>query len=259
MNMRRLAHLIYIGFQLAKMHITSYVASIVSSVLWFSIMFIPTVLFSGLGVQALLALAPGVYAMAVAMSAMWVSTEFLRWNVYHGLTDLFRECGLNVFHYLLSNSIVDVIFTGFASYFLSIAIASAYLKISITAALPQNPIYIALATLLAIPVYLLMGALIGYLMTSTNISGVWVNIIQILTTFGTVVPPKIFPNPWIALANPATIVAELFRAGYGINNLPLTQLLTLTPLFTAIFIVVSSWIGLLCERRIARYGMEYRY
>lgn len=257
--MRRVSHLIYIGFQLAKMHVTSYAASIVSSVLWFTLMFVPTILFSGLREQALFLLAPGGYAMGIAMSAMWVATEFLRWNVYHGLTDLFRECGLNVFHYLLSNSIVDVIFTGFIIYSLSMVMASAYLGISIATILPARPVYIALATLLAVPVYLLVGALIGLLMASTNIGGVWVNIIQILATFGTVVPPKIFPSPWIALANPATIVAELFRAGYGTNTLPLPHLLIMTPLLIIVYTIASMWIGLLCEKRIARYGMEYRY
>lgn len=259
LNMRRILHVLYIGFVLSRMHITSYIASIASSVLWFTIMFVPTVIFSGHPLEALSLLLPGVYALAIASAAMWTSTEFLRWNVYHGLTDLYRENGLTVFHYLLSNSIVDSILFGVSTYILSAYIVSSYLGIEIFAALPKNYLYLFIAIALAIPTYLLVGSIIGYLMASTSISGSWVNIIQMIIAFGTIVPPKAFPNAWILLANPPTIVAEILRIGYNSNAIPSGILIVIGIIMIFLYTALGYIIGVLCDRRIARHGLEYRF
>jgi ABC-2 type transport system permease protein len=259
MSIRKAIHIIFVGFQLAKMHVTGYIASIISSVLWFTLMFIPTVLLSGLGGQALLMLAPGVFAMSMAMSSMWSATEFLRWYVNQGLTDLFRECGLNVFHYLFSGVLVDTAIAGMAGYLLSAVVASAYLGIDPRIFLQANPLYIALALIAAIPVYLAIGSLVGYILTATRISTAWISLLQTLTSIGTVIPPKVFPDPRIALVNPATIVAELFRAAYGTNIIPLNSLLLLTPPYVIALTLIGYWLGMLSEKRIARHGLEYRY
>jgi ABC-2 type transport system permease protein len=257
--MRRILHLLYIGIQLAKANAISYVAYIVSTVLWLVIILVPATLFSNLKEQALLTIVPGVYAMFVETCALWTSTEFLRWLVYTGLPDLFRECGLSIYHYLLSYSLVDAILASLASHFLSMVIASAYLGIDIGIAIPKDMLCIVLAIALAIPVYMLIGTLMGYLLVSTSISSVWSHVINILMFFGTVIPLNVLPNPWLALVNPATIVAELFRAGYGTSALPLPYLFILTPTLIAVFTAFAKLIGQLCEKRIAKFGLEYRY
>lgn len=256
--MRRILHVLYIGFVLSRMHIAGYIASIVNSILWFIVMFVPTVIFSGYPLEALSVLLPGIYALTVASSAMWTSTEFLRWNVYQGLTDMYRENGLTVFHYLLSNSVVDSVVIGTSTYILSAYIIASYLGLGIEAALPKNYLYLFLAIALSIPTYLLVGSIIGYLMASTSISGSWVNIIQMIIALGTIVPPKTFPNAWILLANPPAIVAEILRIGYNTNTLPPDILVAIGVAMIFVYTALGYFIGVLCDKRIARHGLEYR-
>lgn len=259
MKLRRMLHVLYIGFVLSRMHIAGYIASIVNSILWFIVMFVPTVIFSGYPLEALSVLLPGIYALTVASSAMWTSTEFLRWNVYQGLTDMYRENGLTVFHYLLSNSVVDSVVLGTSTYLLSAYIIASYLGLGIDAALPKNYLYLFLAIALSIPTYLLVGSIIGYLMASTSISGSWVNIIQMVIALGTIVPPKTFPNAWLLLANPPTIVAEILRIGYNSNTLPSNTLIIIGMAMIFVYTALGYFIGVLCDKRIARYGLEYRF
>ncbi len=259
MNLKKTLHVIYVGFVLSKMHITAYVAAIINTILWFTIIFVPATVFSEDPKMAVSMFLPGVYALTVASAAMWTATEFLRWNVYHGLTDLYRENGLTVFHYLISYSIVDSIFFGVATYFASTYIIASYTGLSFFNALPANPQYLLLAIVVAIPMYLLMGSLIGYLMASTSVSGAWINIIQMIVAFGTIVPPKTIPSGWLILLNPSTYVAEILRIGYNTNTVSSNALVVSIPIAIALFTLLGYWIGFLCDKRIARYGLEYRY
>ena len=165
--LRRTLYLFYIGTYLARMHIVSYIASIINSLLWFLVIFGPTLMFSPDPVRALRTFLPGTLAFTAASVGMWVSTEFLRWYVYHGLTDMFRECGLNVFHYLVLGVHIDVLIHVVLSYFLIAAVASFYVVSDVSLILPSNTLLFIIAVILAIATYILCGALLALLYTIT--------------------------------------------------------------------------------------------
>lgn len=252
----RITKLLYIGINLAKLHISSYITSLINGVLWFTLIFVPTIFLTG-RIESLFLLLPGVFALIVSSSGMWTATEFLRWYVDQGLTDMFRENGLNVFHYMVSGVFIDTIFS-FLSYILTAIVASYYLSINILLIIPHQPIYMFIAILYSISIYLFYGALIGYVYTVTRISGVWTNIIQIMIAIGTIIPPTIFPNPWISIVNPATIASELLRASYGYNILGIELLLAITPIAFLLNVATSYIVCMLGDRYTARYGIEYR-
>ncbi len=252
----RIIRLFYIGINLAKLHITSYIASLINGVLWFILIFIPTIFLTG-RVESLFLLLPGVFALTISSSGMWTATEFLRWYVDQGLTDMFRENGLNILHYMVSGVFIDILFS-FLGYILTTIVAIYYLSIDILLIIPHQPIYMLISMLYSASVYLFYGALIGYIYTVTRISGVWTNIIQIMIAIGTIIPPNVFPNSWISIANPASIASELLRASYGYNTLRIELLLAITPITFILNIIISYIICRLSDRYIARYGIEYR-
>ncbi len=257
--MKSFFRLLYVGTILARLHIVSYLTSIINGVLWLVLVLVPSIVLTGRTVEALLTFLPGVFALIAASSGMWTATEFLRFYVYQGLTDMFRECGLTVFHYLVCGIHIDVLLIGLATYLLASTVSCLYLGVDLSILVPGDPIAIAIAFVTAIASYMLCGSLIAYLYTVTRIGGVWTNLIQMLLVIGTIIPPSVLPSPWIALINPATIVAELLRASYGTNILPKNTLFILSLPLTAIYIVLSYVVSKACERRIARYGVEYRY
>lgn len=256
---KRIIHLVYIGFTLARLHIVSYIALIISSALWFTLIFVPTLLFSGQPEYSLRLLMPGVFALSIASASMWSSTEFLRWYVHQGLTDVYRENGLSVFHYLLSGVLVDIVVIGLISYFLSAFIAIIYTGLPLLIIIPGKPLFLVLALIVAIPVYLLLGSIIAYLLTVTNISGSWIGLLQMLVILGTIISPKTIPQPVFAFINPATIVAESLRVCYGTNYFSENILLILIPILIVIYTVLGYLFGSLSNKYIARHGLEYRY
>jgi len=257
-GLRRFTHLLYIGTNLARMHVSSYVASTINTVLWFSIVFVPTTLFSPNPLKALHVFLPGTIGFTAAATGMWVATEFLRWYVHEGLTDMFRECGLNVFHYLVCGFHIDLITLTLVSYLAVTSLATTYLGVPITHVLPTNPLLFALAFILAVPAYLLCGALIAYLYTVTPVGGAWTNLIQMVLIVGTIVPPKVLPNPELALINPAVLASELARASYGANFIPVNTLLVLATPLALTYLALAYIISKYCDKYIAKYGIRFR-
>ena len=257
-SLRRFIHLLYIGTSLARMHLTSYVASVINTVLWFAIIFVPATYFSPNPLRAIHVFLPGTIGFTAAATGMWVATEFLRWYVHQGLTDMFRECGLNVFHYLVCGVHIDLLAHTVISYFAATLFTLAYLHASPAQVLPQNPYLFILAVLTAVPAYLLCGSLIAYLYTVTPLGGVWTNIIQMVVTIGTIVPPTVLPKPELALINPAALAAELARASYEANFIPINTLLTLVVPLTLTYLILSYVIATYCDKYIAKYGLRYR-
>jgi len=258
MNGRRLLHLIYVGTYMARMHIPSYAVAFVNNIMWFLVVYIPLVLYSPDPLTALYVFMPGVFGMGIASSSMWTSTEFLRWYLYQGLTDMFRECGLGVLHYLLSAIHIDVLIFGVFTY-LSMAFATAFFTgLSPYLMVPHNAFYFALAIAVALPTYLLCGSLVGYLYTVTPIGGVWTNIIQMGIMVGTVVPPTVAPDPRLLLLNPATIVAELVRASYSANTLDINTIIIVSIAVIPLYTVLAYLVSRSCEKYIAVHGLKYR-
>lgn len=257
-NLKKIAYLLYIGTQLARMHAVSYIASFLNSILWFLVLYIPVTVLSPNQILAIKTFLPGVFGMTIASLSMWTATEFLRWYVYHGLTDMFRECGFSVLHYLISAVHIDVILFATSTYFASAIAATLVVGLDPFIMFPHSVAYFIIALIVAIPTYLLYGSLIGYLFTSTSIGGVWTNIFQMIITFGTIVPPSIAPDPRILLMNPATIVAEFVRAAYGTNIIDVNTLTLLTPIVILLYSLTAYLISNKCEKYIAKYGLKYR-
>lgn len=258
MDIKKVAYLLYIGTQLARMHAISYITSFLNSVLWFLVLYIPVTVLSPNQVLAIKTFLPGVFGMTIASLSMWTATEFLRWYVYHGLTDMFRECGFSIIHYLVSALHIDVILFATSTYFASTIAAALAIGLDLSIMLPHSVAYFMMALIVAIPTYLLYGSLIGYLFTSTSIGGVWTSIFQMIITFGTIVPPSVAPDPRMLLINPATIVAELVRASYGTNVIDTNTLTLLTPITIVLYSLSAYLISNKCEKYIAKYGLKYR-
>ncbi len=257
-SLRRTLHLFIIGAMLARMHFVSYIMAIVNSVLWLLIIFVPAVLLTGKPVDAFRTFIPGVLALSVGGVGMWAATEFLRWYVYEGLTDLFRENGLGVVHYLLAGAPIEALTHGVPTFLLAGIGVCAYLKLPLDVIVPTNPLALVAAVLASIPVYMVCGSIIAYFYTTTRISDAWTNLIQMLLALGTIVPPSIGGPPELYLANPATLVAELARAAYNANIIPSWELVVLTPVLSIVWLIVALLVGRLCDTYIARHGIEYR-
>jgi len=255
----KLLRLLYIGLNLSRMHLVSYVVNGLSAALWLLVIFVPTVVLTGHPLHAFRIFLPGVFAMSAGAIGMWIATEFTRWSVYQGLTDMFRECGLGVLHYLVSCVIVDCVAMSVVTYFITACGVAAYISGSLSIVLPQNPLLFVYAVALSIPPYLLCGAATSLLYVKTRISGAWTNLFQMALALGTVVPPKAFGVPWIALVNPATVVAEVMRCAYGAPTMPPSILLPLTPLIAGIEIGLAVLLAQRADREIAVRGIEFRF
>jgi len=258
-SVTRLARLLYIGLNLSRMHLVSYVVNGLSAALWLLVVFVPTVVLTGHPLHAFRVFLPGVFAMSVGAIGMWIATEFTRWSVYQGLTDMFRECGLGVLHYLVSCVIVDCVAMSVATYFITACGVAAYISSSLSIVLPQNPLLFLYAVALSVAPYLLCGAATALLYVRTRISGAWTNLFQMALALGTVVPPKAFGIPWLALVNPATVVAEVMRCAYGAPSIPPSILLPLAPIIAGIEIALAIALAERADREIALRGIEFRF
>lgn len=255
----RVLKLIYLGTVHARMHLTSYVASLVGSALWFVFVFAPVLVLSGDAVSAYTTFLPGLLALLSCGVAVSTAVEFLRWFVNQGLTDMFRENGLNVFSYLLSSVHVDVLAFSPLSYLLIGYTSSYYVGLDPLVIMPPRPYYFLAALMMLVPTYLLVGSLVAYLYTVTRISSAWTLLLQLALMLGTVVPPTLPPDPLVYLANPATIASELARAAYYSNVIDDGLLAVLSIVVAPAYLVVAHLLGRKSDKRISRHGLEYRY
>lgn len=257
-SLTKVLKLMYFGTLHVKMHLTSYIASVVSSSLWFIFMFVPVIALSGDVVKAYVTFLPGLLALLSCGVAISSAVEFLRWFVNQGLTDMFRENGLNTFSYLLSSVHVDVPLFGLLSYMLVGYVTSYYIGLDPQIIIPLRPNYFIAALIVLAPTYLLTGSLVAYLYTITRISSAWMLLLQLALALGTVVPPSP-PNYLIYLLNPATIVSELTRAAYYSNIIDENLLIALMVLMTPLYLVLAYLLGRESDKYISKYGLEYRY
>jgi len=251
--------LMYIGTYIARIHLSSYIAWLVNSVLWFIFIFTPVMMLSEDVVKAFQTFVPGLLVMSCGGVAISATVEFLRWNVNQGITDTFRENGLNVFAYLLTGVHIDVIVHGLLSYTLLALGLSNYLNIGLPEVLPKNPVLFTIAIIALIPTYLLIGSITAYVYTVSRVSSAWMLIVQMLIAVGTVIPPNILTSSYLFLVNPLTIVAELARASYGQNVFELDTLLQLSIIALPLYVVVAYFISIKSDKYISRRGLEYRF
>ncbi len=255
----RILKILYFGTYLIKIHLTSYIASIINGALWFILILVPAMTFSEDVSKAFTIFLPGVLVLMSCGVAVAAAIEFLRWYVNQGLTDMFRECGLNVFSYLLSGVHIDTFIFGLLSYMLIGAASSYYVGLKPSAIIPLRPLYFMASLLTIIPAYLLIGSMTAYIYTVTRISSAWMLLAQMILTIGTLVPPSTSVNPLIYLINPATLASELARAAYGSNVVDESILIVLALPLSVIYIIIAYLLGVRSDRYISRYGLEYRY
>ncbi|MEM4946918.1 MAG: hypothetical protein QXH05_02050, partial [Thermosphaera sp.] len=174
--MRRLdryLRLLYVGAILVKLHLTSYLSLIVNVIFWSILLIIPTSMFSPDFSNSLKTFIPGLVAMSIASMGLWTGTEFLRWMVHDGLTDMFRENGLGVYHYIVSTLPIDVILLGIIPLLLLGVISSWFFEIDYLWILTGDMLPLLMGVLSLMIVELFYGSLSGYLYTKTRLSSSW--------------------------------------------------------------------------------------
>jgi len=254
----RYLRLLYVGGVLARLHLTSYISWIINGVFWSIILIIPASYLSPDPLITLKLLVPGIVGMSLASTGLWTGTEFLRWMVHDGLTDMFRENGLGVYHYIVCTLPVDLMLTGLASLALLGLVSSGFYSINPAWWLEGNPLLITLGLSTLMVVELFYGALAGYLYTRTRLSGSWTGLLQIVVTVGTIIPASTYPLPYIAFLNPASLSAELLRASYGISGFEPAFLVLLTGILTPTYLYIGWILSKKSDELIARHGLEYR-
>jgi ABC-2 type transport system permease protein len=254
----RYLRLLYVGGVLARLHLTSYLAWIINGVFWSIILIIPASYLSPNPVITLKLLVPGIIGMSLASTGLWTGTEFLRWMVHDGLTDMFRENGMGVFHYIVCTLPVDLLLSGVVSLALLGLVSSGFYGIDPVWWLRGDPLLMTLGLFTLMVVELFYGNLAGYLYTKTRLSSSWTGILQIGVTVGTVIPASAYPLPYLAFLNPASLSAELLRASYGVSGFLSRPLMLLTSVLTPTYLLVGWVLSKKCDELIARYGLEYR-
>ncbi|MEM4537956.1 MAG: hypothetical protein QXP68_04335 [Thermosphaera sp.] len=260
--MRRLdryLRLLYVGAILVKLHLTSYLSLIVNVIFWSILLIIPTSMFSPDFSISLKTFIPGLVAMSIASMGLWTGTEFLRWMVHDGLTDMFRENGLGVYHYIVSTLPIDVILLGIIPLLLLGVISSWFFEIDYLWILTGDMLPLLMGVLSLMIVELFYGSLSGYLYTKTRLSSSWTGLLQIMVTIGTVIPSKAYPNPYLAFVNPASLSAELLRASYGVSCIESSHLVFITLPFIFFYTYLSKLFSKWADELMAKYGVEYRF
>jgi len=249
--------LTYIGFALARQHITSYVTSLLGSVFWFILLMIPSAMYSGNPEALVVLYLPSYLAMAICMVSISSSVEFLRWYVYDGLTDMYREAGLGVYHYVLSGFVVDASFA-FTSFAILASIAGQYAGLSPMWFLRLNPVFIPLVILASLSTEVFFGGLTSVIYTNTRLGGGFHGFLQMAVAISTYTPLWLLPNPFIGFVNPAILLAEVMRAGYGYSTIPGDLLLIISPGLIALYFLVGFALFKAADKTIAKYGLEFR-
>lgn len=258
-SLNRHMRLLYLGIVLVRLHLTSYLSLIVNVVFWSILLIIPASMFSPDPYTSLRTFVPGLVAMSIASMGLWTGTEFLRWMVHEGLTDMFRENGLGVYHYILSTLPVDIVLLGVIPLLLLGVISSWFFRIDCLWIVKGNILPLILGVLSLMIVELFYGSLSGYLYTKTRLSSSWTGLLQILVTIGTVMPSNVYPNPYLAFLNPASLSAELLRASYGVSSIDVLHLVFATMPLILLYLYLSMHLSKSADKLIAKYGIEYRF
>lgn len=249
--------LTYVGLAMARQHITSYVASLVGTVFWFLLIMIPSALYSGDPRSLLVLYLPSYFAMALAMASTSDSVEFLRWYVYDGLTDVFREAGLGVYHYVVSCFVVDVLFV-FASFAVLASVTGHYAGLDACWFLGLNPAFIPLVVLASLATQVFFGGLTSVIYTNTRFGGGFHGFLQMVVAASTYIPLWRLPNPLLGLVNPTLVLAEVLRASYGYSSITSSLLVPMSSALAVLHFLAGYTLFRVADRTIARYGVEFR-
>lgn len=253
----RYYRLLYAGYVVARQHATSYLAAAVSSFFWFLIIMLPAVYYSDNPEQLVAVYTPAYLALFMASAGANSSAEFLRWYVYEGLTDVYREAGLGVYHYTVSTWLFD--FTiAIASYTLLATTVGYYTKLGPLWFTRLNPLLLPLILVSAFSTLVFFGGVIALLYTHTRLGGSFHGLVQMAIAVSAYTPLWRLPNPLIGLLNPAVYLAEVTRLIYGYSTIPSIILLALSPALIVLYFLAGYSMFKLSDRVIARYGLEFR-
>ncbi len=254
--LNRIFALIRIGIRLARLFITSYVSIILSSVFWGVVIFGSAVVFSRAPLETIYLYLPGLFVFAMISGGMWSSVDYFRFYFHQGLTDMFLECGVGILEYSLMTFLIDGLLISLLTFIFMLLIAAIYANIPIIEVLPKSYTPLIVGILSSIPVFIFSSCSIGLLLATTPIETAWINMLQFVFLLGTIIPPQILGT--FSLFLPWTMPAELMRAAYGTNVLPIPELYIADLVSVIVMIVLSIIIARICNEQIRKKGITIR-
>ncbi|MGC8982260.1 MAG: hypothetical protein ACP5KA_00665 [Desulfurococcaceae archaeon] len=249
--------LTYLGFVMARQHAVSYIAYIINAVFWLLLVMLPSAIYSRNPHQFVVLFLPAYVAMMVASTGASSAFEFLSWYVYQGLTDVYREAGLGVYHYLVSSHVVDFLIS-LTSYFLLAFIVGSQIGLEPAWFLRVNPLYFSLLFPAAVAVETFFGGLVAVILTTTRIGTGFYGFLLMLLSITAYTPLWLLPSPLLGFLSPAVLVAELLRASYGYSTIPGGLLLGMALLLILVYYFAGYAMCKLADKTIAKYGIEFR-
>lgn len=257
-SLRKYYKLLYAGYVVARLHATSYLFASVSSFFWFLIIMLPAVHYSDRPEHLVLVFVPAYLAMFVASIGSNTATEFLRWLVYEGLTDVYREAGLGPFHYTVSTWFFDFL-AAFLSFSLLATVLGEYTGLGSTWFIENmNPVVLPLLVTASFSVEIFFGGLTALVYTHTRLGASFQGLLQMVLAVSAFMPLWRIPYPVLGLANPAAFLAEIARLLYGVSTVEHVVLYLLSPLLLATYFLVGYAMYMASDKVLARYGVEFR-
>ncbi|NPA23098.1 MAG: hypothetical protein GXO23_02205 [Crenarchaeota archaeon] len=255
-RLNRMLALVRIGIRLARLFISSYVSIILSSVFWGVVIFGSAVVFSKAPLQVIYLYIPGMFVFAMISGGMWAAIDYFRFYFHQGLTDMFLECGVGILEYSIMTLLIDGLLISFVTFIFMLFVTAIYANVPIVEVLPRHYMPLIASVISSIPVFIFSSCLIGLLLATTPIEVAWVNMLQFIFLLGTVIPPQILGE--FSLFLPWTMPAELMRAAYGTNMIPLSQLYVMDLISVIAMTALSIILAKICDRQVRKKGITIR-
>ncbi len=254
--LNKISALIRIGIRLSKFFITSYISTILNGVFWGVIVFGSALVFAKAPLQIVYLYLPGLFVFGMASGGVWASTDYFRFYYHQGLTDMFLECGVGILEYSLMTFLVDGLLISFLTFIFMLFIASVYANVPMINVLPRNYVPMIVGIVSSIPIFIFSCCIVGLLLATTPIEVAWINMLQFIFLLGTIIPPQILGT--FSFFLPWTIPAELMRAAYGTNMIPIPELYIVDIISVIATIIASIIVAKICDRQVRKKGISIR-
>ncbi len=257
MNIRKYLKFVYLGIRLVKFHKSSYIAYLVSTILWIIIVVCPALVLSPNPIKTLYTYFPGILTFNIVSSGVWTSVDYFRFYYYQGLTDLFIECGVGILEYSIICILTDGLLIPLISFITIFSIATMYVKISIMYIVPKSLTMFIIGLICSLPLFLLGSTLTGIILVLSPVEVAWISLFEFIFLIGTVIPPQ-FTSGTLSFIIPTTLAADLLRAAYSSNYLPIDLLYLLSPIYFITISTISILMGKYCDKVVKRRGIPIR-
>ncbi|NPB00671.1 MAG: hypothetical protein GXO10_04790 [Crenarchaeota archaeon] len=254
--LNKILALIRVGIRLSRFFITSYISIILNSVFWGVVVFGSALVFAKAPLQIVYLYLPGLFVFGMASGGTWAATDYFRFYYHQGLTDMFLECGVGILEYSLMTVLVDGLLISSLTFMFMLFIASVYANVPMVEVLPRFYLPLIVGILSSIPIFIFSCCVIGLLLVITPIEVAWINMLQFIFLLGTIIPPQILGT--FSLFLPWTIPAELVRAAYGTNMIPIPSLYMIDLIDVVLIIIVSVIIARICDKQVRKKGITIR-